>query len=137
MKTKWLAACVAVLIAVTVAVPVGAASSGPKEQDKAKATPPASCSESVKVQSASSDKPRPEVGTVCLKEICKMDGGVLYYCIAHVCQDCCRYDTQADCTPDPNCTVNIPPYCDSPTSCPPNACKNTCGPHSCGNTVCH
>jgi hypothetical protein len=127
MATKWLSASVAVSIVVIVAVHAAASA-----QDKVKApAAPTSCSES---KSVKSDKPQPELGPVCIVDICKLDNGVLYHCTSHVCLDkCCRYDTSLDCTPDPNCTFTIPPYCSSLTSCPPNACKRTCGPHTCGN----
>jgi len=137
MRTKWLSACVAVLFAVAVAVTLSAAGSAPKEPDKAKATPPVSCSESAKIQSAKSDKPQPEPGTLCLVDICKVDSGVLYHCTVHVCNKCCRYDTSLDCTPDPNCSYNVPPYCQSSENCPPNTCKDTCGAHTCGHEHCN
>jgi|GEM_PF-2807461 hypothetical protein len=68
-------------------------------------------------------KPMPQPEVVCLKEICKMDHGVLYYCVAHVTQNCCRYNTSQDCAVDPNCTFSVPAYCPND---PPNACNNTC-----------
>jgi hypothetical protein len=123
------------LLVATVALPLVAAGAAPKEPDKTILAAPGGCSESAKVQLASSDKPRPEA--LCLVNICKVDNGVLYHCVANVCQDCCRYDTNLDCTPDPTCSYNVPPYCTSSTSCPPKACKHTCGQSTCGPAGCH
>ncbi len=137
MRRRWLLALFAVFLAIAVTGSSGAADPAPGKPGKVESSPKASCSDSEKVSSAKQGEPQPEIGPVCFVNICKVDGGVLYHCVANVCDDCCRYDTQLDCTPDPTCSYNVPPYCQSPANCPPNACKRTCGGSSCGPKICH
>ena len=68
-------------------------------------------------------KPKPTPEVVCIQNICKVVHGVLYRCQADASGNCCNYHTGQQCTVDPNCVDNIPPYC---PAVPPNACPNTC-----------
>ncbi|HEU5180429.1 MAG TPA: hypothetical protein VFW45_06540 [Candidatus Polarisedimenticolia bacterium] len=104
--------------AVVVTVSMAGATAAPKTSAVG---PTPSVTEQFVMPTSAKPKPQPEV--LCLVNICKVDNGVLYHCVANVQDNCCRYQTNKDCVADPNCSYTIPPYCPAD---PPNACNNTC-----------